>query len=376
MLHLMKYDVKVKLHNSNMLFWPLIFPLVLATFFYFAFGKMEEADFETVPAAVVMESDDAGTEAFTEFLDGIESDDAKLIRTQEMSEKKALKALEDKKIDGIFYAGETPSLTVGGVGIEQSILQSLLESYLNGRQTMENIAYSHPEGIENAIKQMSDYQELVQQVSLGGRTTNGNAQFFYALIAMTCMYGCFIGFGSALTLQANLTALAARRCVTPTHKLKLILSEMLTSFGIHFINVIILLLYLKCVLRLQFDGQLPQMLIVSFVGCMIGVSMGIFISSASRQGEGIKIAILLGISMICSFLAGLMNSGMKDIVEKNCPIINRINPAALISDAFYCINVYDDPLRFRRSLVTLVIMSVVLTFGSFLLIRRERYDNI
>lgn len=376
MLHLMKYDVKVKLHNFNMLFWPLIFPLVLATFFYFAFGKMEEADFETVPAAVVTESDDAGTEAFTEFLDGIESDDAKLIRTQEMSEKKALKALEDKKIDGIFYAGETPSLTVGGVGIEQSILQSLLESYLNGRQTMENIAYSHPEGIENAIKQMSDYQELVQQVSLGGRTTNGNAQFFYALIAMTCMYGCFIGFGSALTLQANLTALAARRCVTPTHKLKLILSEMLTSFGIHFINVIILLLYLKCVLRLQFDGQLPQMLIVSFVGCMIGVSMGIFISSASRQGEGIKIAILLGISMICSFLAGLMNSGMKDIVEKNCPIINRINPAALISDAFYCINVYDDPLRFRRSLVTLVIMSVVLTFGSFLLIRRERYDNI
>lgn len=372
----MKYDVKVKLHNFNMLFWPLIFPLVLATFFYFAFGKMEEADFETVPAVVVTESDDAGTEAFTEFLDGIESDDAKLIRTQEMSEKKALKALEDKKIDGIFYAGETPSLTVGGVGIEQSILQSLLESYLNGRQTMENIAYSHPEGIENAIKQMSDYQELVQQVSLGGRTTNGNAQFFYALIAMTCMYGCFIGFGSALTLQANLTALAARRCVTPTHKLKLILSEMLTSFGIHFINVIILLLYLKCVLRLQFDGQLPQMLIVSFVGCMIGVSMGIFISSASRQGEGIKIAILLGISMICSFLAGLMNSGMKDIVEKNCPIINRINPAALISDAFYCINVYDDPLRFRRSLVTLVIMSVVLTFGSFLLIRRERYDNI
>lgn len=376
MLHLMKYDVKVKLHNFNMLFWPLIFPLVLATFFYFTFGNMEEADFETVPAAVVMESDGTGSEAFTEFLDGIESDDAKLIRTQEMSEKKALKALKDKNVAGIFYAGETPSLTVGGVGIEESILQSLLESYLNGRQTMENIAYSHPEGIENAVKQMSDYQELVQQVSLGGRTTNGNAQFFYALIAMTCMYGCFIGFGSALTLQANLTALAARRCVTPTHKLKLILSEMLTSFGIHFINVIILLLYLKCVLRLQFDGQLPQMLLVSFVGCMIGVSMGIFISSASRQGEGIKIAILLGISMICSFLAGLMNSGMKDIVEKNCPVINRINPAALISDAFYCINVYDDPLRFRRSLVTLVIMSAVLTFGSFLLIRRERYDNI
>ncbi|RHR29427.1 ABC transporter permease [Clostridium sp. AF19-22AC] len=376
MLHLMKYDVKVKLHNFNMLFWPLVFPLVLATFFYFAFGRMEEADFETVPVVIVEEADSAEADAFTEFLKSIEADDTKLITVKKMDEKEAQKALEEKKAAGIFYAGEEPSLTVRGVGLEESILQSLLESYENGRQTMENIAASHPEGIQNAVKQMENYEELVSQVSLGGRTTNGNAQFFYALIAMACMYGCFIGFGSALTLQANLTALAARRCVTPTHKLKLILSEMLTSFGIHFINVIILLLYLKFVLKLEFDGQMLQMLLVSFVGCMIGVSMGIFISSSSKRGEGIKIAILLGISMVCSFLAGLMNSGMKDVVERNCPIINRINPAALISDAFYCINVYDDPLRFRRSLMTLVIMSAVLTIGSFLVIRRERYDNI
>lgn len=376
MLHLMKYDVKVKLHNFNMLFWPLVFPLVLATFFYFAFGRMEEADFETVPVVIVEEADSAEADAFTEFLKSIEADDTKLITVKKMDEKEAQKALEEKKAAGIFYAGEEPSLTVRGVGLEESILQSLLESYENGRQTMENNAASHPEGIQNAVKQMENYEELVSQVSLGGRTTNGNAQFFYALIAMACMYGCFIGFGSALTLQANLTALAARRCVTPTHKLKLILSEMLTSFGIHFINVIILLLYLKFVLKLEFDGQMPQMLLVSFVGCMIGVSMGIFISSSSKRGEGIKIAILLGISMVCSFLAGLMNSGMKDVVERNCPIINRINPAALISDAFYCINVYDDPLRFRRSLMTLVIMSAVLTIGSFLVIRRERYDNI
>ncbi len=193
----------------------------------------------------------------------------------------------------------------------ESILQSLLESYLDGKQTMMTIAAGHPEGIRNAAAQMSDYQEMVKQVSLGGKTTDGNSQFFYALIAMGCLYGCFIGFGSALTLQANLTALASRRCVTPTHKLKLILSEMLTSFGIHFMNIIILLLYLRYVLHLEFRGEMPQMLLVSFIGCLIGVSMGIFISSISKFGEGIKIGILLGISMVCSFLAGLMNSEMK-----------------------------------------------------------------
>ena len=92
--------------------------------------------------------------------------------------------------------------------------------------------------------------------------------------------------------------------------------------------------------------------------------------------EGVKIGIILGISMICSFLSGLMNNTMKDIVEKNAPFINRINPAALISDAFYCINVYDDLGRYYRNLITLAVMSVVLVAASFLLIRRESYDSI
>lgn len=374
MLHLMKYDIKVKLRKFETIFWPLFFPLLLATFFFFAFGKMQEADFETVPVAVV--EADTVDQSFIDFLDTIEDADTNLIKTYVMTEEKALNALEKEEVEGIFYAKETPELTVSGVGMQESILESLLENYLNGKHTMEKILVEHPQGIEKAVAQMSDYGEAVKQVSLGGKTTNGVAQFFYALIAMACMYGCFIGFGTALSLQANLTALAARRCITPTHKMKLILSEMLTAFGLHFVNIMILIAYIRYVLKMDFNGEIPQMLIVSLVGCMIGVSIGIFVGSISKLSEGIKIAILLGISMICSFLAGLMSNTMKDIVERTCPLINRINPAALISDAFYCINVYDDPARLNRSLLILVVMTGVLIVGSFLAVRRERYDSI
>ena len=69
--------------------------------------------------------------------------------------------------------------------------------------------------------------------------------------------------------------------------------------------------------------------------------------------------------MVCSFLAGLMNSNMKDLVEKHVPIINRINLAALISDAFYCINVYNDTARYYRNLVTLAVMSAAFVMASF-----------
>ena len=71
-----------------------------------------------------------------------------------------------------------------------------------------------------------------------------------------------------------------------------------------------------------------------------------------------------------------MNSNRKDLVEKHAPIINRINPAALISDAFYCINVYNDTARYYRNLVTLAVMSAAFVMASFLLIRRNRYDSI
>lgn len=374
MLHLIKYNLLVKIKNFATTFWPLIFPLLLGTMFYFAFGNIDDADFETVQVGIVKEKEP--DTLFLMFLNQIENNGNPLISTQEFSEADALSQLENEQISGIYYVGKFPTLTVAANGIPQSILQSVLSSYETGKNTIQQIARTHPSGLWNGIRQMLNQQETITQVSLGGHTINGSVQFFYALIAMTCLYGCFIGFGSAITLQANITALAARRCVTPTHKLKLILSEQIASFLLGYFDVIVLLIYLRYILKLDFQGKIGPMLLISFFGSLIGVSIGIFVGSLGKMKEGVKIGIILGISMICSFLSGLMNNTMKDIVEKNAPFINRINPAALISDAFYCINVYDDLKRYYRNLITLAVMSVVLVTASFLLIRRESYDSI
>ena len=374
MLHLIKYNLLVKIKNFATTFWPLIFPLLLGTMFYFAFGNIDDADFETVQVGIVKEKEP--DTLFLMFLNQIENNGNPLISTQEFSEADALSQLENEQISGIYYVGKFQTLTVAANGIPQSILQSVLSSYETGKNTIQQIARTHPSGLWNGIRQMLNQQETITQVSLGGHTINGSVQFFYALIAMTCLYGCFIGFGSAITLQANITALAARRCVTPTHKLKLILSEQIASFLLGYFDVIVLLIYLRYILKLDFQGKIGPMLLISFFGSLIGVSIGIFVGSLGKMKEGVKIGIILGISMICSFLSGLMNNTMKDIVEKNAPFINRINPAALISDAFYCINVYDDLGRYYRNLITLAVMSVVLVTASFLLIRRESYDSI
>ena len=374
MLHLLKYSFLSKVRNFNIIFWPLVFPLVLGTFFYFAFGNINEADFQTVPVAVVKK--DTADTFFLTYLDQVEKSSPDLLKAEEMPEKEALEALQDKKIKGIYYVGKDPSLTVAGTGMEESILQTVLDSCGNTRATITNIMKKNPQMDMKTMKTLLSSQDLVKEVSLGGRTIDGNVQFFYALIAMACLYGCFIGFGSSIGIQANITPLAARRCVTPTHKLKLILTDQLASFALGYVDVIILILYLRYILNLDFQGQMGKMLVVSFFGSLIGVSMGMFVGSLGKMQEGAKIGIMLGISMVSSFLAGLMNGNMKDMVEKSAPFVNRINPASLIADAFYCINVYDDTARYYRSLATLVVMCVVLVMASFFMVRRERYDSI
>ena len=112
------------------------------------------------------------------------------------------------------------------------------------------------------------------------------------------------------------------------------------------------------------------------VGSLIGVAFGIFIGSLGHMREAAKVGIMLSVSMVASFLSGLMASQIKNVVEQYCPIVNRINPAALITDALYCMSVYNNPERYGKDLLILTIMAVLLVVSAFVMVRRERYDSI
>ena len=89
------------------------------------------------------------------------------------------KALQDKKVEGIYYVGKEPSLTVAGIGIEESILQTVLDSCENTRTTITNIMKKNPQMDMETMKSLLSSDSLVREVSLGGRTIDGNVQFFY-----------------------------------------------------------------------------------------------------------------------------------------------------------------------------------------------------
>ena len=380
MLHLLKYRFIQTVRDYPIMFWALAFPLILGTFFYFSFGSAGldgTGDYEWDPIKVAIIEEDLSSknaESFQAFLEKLEPD---TLDIQDISsESDAIKALKEETILGIYYVDDTPSLSVGKNGINESILSSLLKNYNQNAAMIQKIAMTHPEKMGAAIEAMKDYHPETRNESLGGKTLDPNVQYFFALIAYACLSGAFLGVRSSLDSQANLSALGARRSITPTHKFKLILIDMTVLFIIHFINILVLNLYLIKVLGISLGDNIGALLVVDFMGSMIGVSLGIAFGCLSKLSTDMKLGLTVAITLIPGFLAGLMFGNMKNIIELHCPIINRLNPAAVLSDAFYCMSVYNDAHRFARSIGILAIMSALFLLIAYLGIRRERYDSI
>jgi len=380
MLHLFRYRFLQTIRNFPIMFWALVFPIILGTLFYISFGNAGlestgESSWDEIKVSVVKEDvSSENARAFEEFLAQM---DGETLDIQDIStEEKALKALDEEKISGIFYVKETPSLTVAKNGLNESILTSVLESFNQNSAMFQKIAMTHPEKLPDAMEAMGDYRSSTLEVSLGGKDLNPSVQYFFALVAYACLSGAFLGVQSSTDGQANISALGARRSITPTHKLTLVMIDMAVLFIIHFFNILILCLYITKALKISLGNDIGSLLLVDFMGSMIGVCLGVAIGCLARMSFGLKMGVCVLFTLFPGFLAGLMFGNMKNIIELHCPIINRINPAAVLSDAFYCMGIYNDMERFTRCLLILAVMSVLLLTVAFLGIRRERYDSI
>ena len=81
-------------------------------------------------------------------------------------------------------------------------------------------------------------------------------------------------------------------------------------------------------------------------------------------------------TMAGCFLSGMMGITMKYVVDKNIPLLNRINPANLITDGLYALYYYDTLDRYLRNLASLLVFSVVMILLAISGLRRQKYDRI
>ena len=208
MLNEIKYRIITIYMERQVAFWSLLFPIILGTLFSLAFGNIGK-DIDTINTAIVREDNSQNAKTFEKYLKAIEQSESQIIKIKIMSEKEAVKCLKKKSVYGIFYAKESPELTVTDSGMQSSILRELLNEYDQNVQLYKNIASEHPENIAEIINDIS-YYNMSKEVGISGKEVDGVVQYYLALIAMACLFGGYVGYTIGIQLQAYVNKIAIR----------------------------------------------------------------------------------------------------------------------------------------------------------------------
>ena len=376
-----KYALLRLMRNKANLFWILVFPIVLGCFFKIAFSNITASEsFHTIPVAVV-EGDNADATAFHTMIEQLsgDSEDAMLSATF-CDDKKARTLLEKGKVDGIFYTTDTVELAVNSdlsdASINQSILQSLLTQYYLNRDLIVQILTTNQGNIESLVDSIGQSVDTRKEVSLTRNNVDTYDQYFYNLIAMACLYTAMGGINLAINNSANLSSLAARKTIAPAKRAALIGTELLAIILFESLLNMVSFLFIVTVLGIHMTTHLGLALLTILISTTFSITFGMFLGCVGPKSEGGKTGLMFAVVMPLCFLSGLMMGTMRMVVEKYAPFVNRINPAALISDSFYALNNYDTLTRYTGNILTLLLMTALFLIISILVTRRKTYASL
>nr|WP_319487157.1 ABC transporter permease [uncultured Caproiciproducens sp.] len=376
--HIFTTRLKCLLRDRQTIFWTLMFPLILATFFNMAFANLNSVEtFHPIDIAVVNDAGYQQNKDFKPVLENASKGSGRMFNLTAATSQEAGKLLNDGKIKGYITVDSEIRLTVNDSGLSQNIIKSFLESYKKTFSVTKSIINQNPASVQSGLlNDLENQKEYTREVSGNSAEPNTVLNYFYSLIAMACLYGGFFGMKEVTDILANISQRAARVNIAPVHKLKIFLVSMCASLLVHFAELLILLAYLRFGLNIDFGAKTGLVLLTTFVGSVIGILFGAFVSALVPKGEGIKVAIMLAVSMTGSFLAGMMYQDIKYIVAQKVPILSYLNPVNLLTDAFYSLYYYDTFNRYALNMGILGGFIIVFCTVSYLIIRRQKYASL
>lgn len=380
--HNLKYNLLFLLKNKSLLFWTFAFSIIMGTLFNLAFSDIEKNEkLQKFDIAVVQNKnyeDDIVLTTIFKKLDG------ELFNIKYTNEEEAETFLEDKKIVGyLSKKNEKININIKKNGIEETIFkyvvdeimisQNIINNLIKEKQLNNEININYEEIYNNVLTKINNEVNLIDK-------SPSNLSYtmieYYTLIAMACLYGGIIGMYSINNILANMSKKGCRIAISPVKKSSLLLSSTIASFIVELIGVSILFLYTIFVLNVDYGNNLLPVILIAVVGSLSGLTFGIAIATLIRKNENTKVGIIISITMICSFLSGMMGITMKYIVDKNIPILNLINPASMITDGLYSLYYYDTLERYLFNIISLLIFSLVMILISSTELRRQKYDSI
>lgn len=358
------------------IFWSYAFPIILASCFFFAFSNLwDESSFETIEIGYV--SDGTTDNSLLLAMEEAKmSEGVPLFAVTEYDQAEAVEKLEDREIEAYIVGGQEPVLYVKENGINETIIKSFLDSYRQMVASVEDIILKNPDALNQGLLQdIMNFNTYVYEEPKGNKP-NYILIYFYALLAYTCIFGGAWGLDEVINIQADMSLRGARVNISPVHKMRLLLCNMLAAFTAHSGSILLLFVYMKYILGIDFGDDLWAILLTCIIGAFTGLTQGVFIGVALKHKPSVKEAVLITVTMLQAFLAGFMIADIKYIIAEKIPFLSYINPVNLVSDALYSLYYYDSYDRYIFDIIVLLVIAVVLSAVSYLRLRRKTYASI
>lgn len=375
--HNFKYSLKILLKNRMLIFWTFAFPIILGTFFNMAFSNIENSEkFDCINIAVVETQEFNDNEIYKNaFKELSKNGDNKLFNIKYVDEEKAKELLDNEEISGYLIYNGSSKIVIKKNGVNETIFKTAVDEINQSYGVINDLIQNDTSKIYSKI------QDILKQsdsniIDISSNKLSYTMIEYYSLIAMSCMYGGILAMFVINQNLANISNKGKRVSVSPTKKSTLVFSGVLASYITQILGILLLFLYTIFVLKVDYGQNLGLVILLALIGSLAGLSLGTGVATLVKSNDNVKSSIILSITMVGSFLAGMMGITMKYVVDTNAPIINKINPVSMITDGLYSLYYYPTLDRYWFDITSLLVFSGLLILISAIQLRRQKYDSI
>lgn len=369
---MIKYRFLCQLRSKESIFWLLFFPMILSVMFYAGLRDIANGEkFEAVDIAVVDDAEFEKEKVMASIIENVSADDKesvdsdKIFVTQYVSKEEAEKLLDDNKVSAYIYFNGECNVVFKKNGTKQTIVKKFFDIAIQKEKLFTEVARENNGNIPpNLLETINDSTSYIKDVSNKRGKADTVLQNFYSILGMVCMYGAATGCVAKNYLQTNQSALAKRNTVAPVSKMKQLLSYFLVDMLMNDVIVLLVLAFIRFALGIDFGNRTGLIIFTTIVGGTMGLSFGYFFASITKKSVEFKNNMVIGISMICSFLAGMMSNEVQYFVKQHAYIIDRINPVNLITESYYKLYYYTDLSKYYENIIILIMMTVLFAIGT------------
>lgn len=266
--------------------------------------------------------------------------------------------------------------------VNRAILESVATSYLQSEALIEElathdpVALSDPTTIENAL----GLSVSVREVSLTHAQPDSMVRFYYALLGMASIFAAQLAGESVWHLQPTSSAAGARRTVSSTSRMRLLIPTIGACWAVSTTFLVIAFGYICLTAHIDFSGREGLCLVgiaaASLLSCGIGALVG---ALPGRMGSDSRRGILTALTCLLSLFAGLYGEPtmeLADTVAHVFPAATWLNPVCLIRDLFYTVYYYDTLIPFALRLAACMGIAAALLTVSAACMRRSAHEHL